>query len=249
MAGKESSISKEPNISNEKQSTNSQPIIDAEVLSINTTAMSPYNKTNVRPLRSPLYPPVKRLTYPTGTGVNNRHILSPRKVSKGHSPSPPSRSGGRKIRVDENSVPENHAENTRNNDRNMAINSEITLSTGKPNYVFQVSTMSQPISPSERNTVVNLSNLKSFQTPSEKNEKNVSPKAIMNLSRKNSPESSSSSSPVFGNNIPEMISNDNYNEILNVKRSIRKDKGGEREVEKDREKNRIENKELLPILD
>ena len=247
MAGKESSISKEPNISNEKQSTNSQPIIDAEVLSINTTAISPYNKTNVRPLRSPLYPPVKRLTYPTGTGVNNRHILSPRKVSKGHSPSPPSRSGGRKIRVDENSVPENYAENTRNNDQNTAINSEITLSTGKPNYVLQVSTMSQPISPSERNTVVNLSNLKSFQTPSEKNEKNVSPKAIMNLSRKNSPESSSSSSPVFGNNIPEMISNDNYNEILNVKRSIRKDKGGEREVEKDREKNRIENKEIGPV--
>ena len=247
MASKESSISKEPNISNGKQSTNRQPIIDVEVLSISTKATSPYNKTNVRPLRSPLYPPVKRLAYPTGTVVNNRHILSPRKLSKGHSPSPPSRGGvktiGGAIRHDENCFPENHAENTLGNDQNTAINSEISSSTGKPNYVFQVSSTSHPISPSERNTVVNLSQLKSFQTPSDKNENNISPKAIMNLSRKNSPESSSSSSPVFGHSISEIISNNNNDENLHTKRSIRKEKGGEREKDKEREKNRIGKKE------
>ena len=248
MASKESSISKEPNISNEKQSTYRQPIIDVEVLSISTKAISPYNKTNVRPLRSPLYPPVKRLAYPTGTVVNNRHILSPRKLSKGHSPSPPSRGGVKTIggatKYDENCSPENHAENTIGNEQNTAINSEISSSTGKPSHVFQVSSMSHPISPSERTTVVNLSQLKSFQTPSDKNENNISPKAIMNLSRKNSPESSSSSSPVFGHNSSEIISNDNNDENTYTKRSIRKEKGGDREKDKGREKNRIGNKEI-----
>lgn len=235
MATKESFLLKIPTVLNEIRSSGSHVMVDVESLSVNTTAISSHDKTNVRPLRSPLYPPVKRLAYPTGTaGVNNKPILSPRKLaSKNNSPSSPPRVA-RIISSSRNNENENFSH--QNLSPNIQNDTGI-YSIEKPKNSFHKSSSHRSISPSEKNAIINISNLKSFQTPSNKNEKNLSPKAIMNLSKRNSPESSISSSPIFGNSMSEKsFIDDNF---LNEKvKEIDK-----RDKDKKRKKDKVRNKE------